>query len=513
MPDRPTPNLRREALLLAGAFVVAAALRGAFFVGLHWSDDLDYAYRAQLVAQGAQHYFPNNNGTRLLVFFPMALSYKLLGVNDLGATAPFLLYWLLEFGAVYGLGRLLLGGYGGVAAALLLAIMPLDALQSTTPLPDVATGAFAALSVLLFAAASRRPWRKGDSRTPVLLLSAGFVLGVGAAVRTSALLMVFFYAAFFAVELVAIGPLSWRALLPRFALVALGLLAAMSIEEIYWRSLSGHWLTKYRWVESHYAGDAAFHTDLAYFPRLLLGLAGDGRLIGWRNPENVLGLFGLAAIAGLVVALARGDWSSRLLAAWLLSVFLYMNFGSMTLGQFRLLHKLDRHLCLLSPAIALLAAHGLMWLARRKGWAGPTVAAIAATLLAVSSALAIQARYQWLMVPTRSADRAFAYLQQRDARLVYADEQTARFLRFRSQYRGLGDEGIVTDREIADCSFQAPGLVVVNGNLGWIRDRSFNDRVASCRAASPARFRLVFQAAPAAPASDVAVYEIVDSAS
>jgi len=122
----------------------AVGLRLRYFSGLGLGDD--YLLRADLLAivrDGRVNF--DANGYRFPWWIPTALSCRLLRVSEAGLIAPILVFDVLGMALVCLFARRLWGGAGGVIAALLVAVLPLDVAWSTMFASDVVVSFFSTL--------------------------------------------------------------------------------------------------------------------------------------------------------------------------------------------------------------------------------------------------------------------------------------------------------------------------------------------------------------------------------
>jgi Dolichyl-phosphate-mannose-protein mannosyltransferase len=132
---------------LFGLMAAGATLRLLYWSGYGLGDDI--IFRGDLATILLNKVVPmNQNGYRFTWWFPTAISCRLLGLGEIGLTAPVTLFSTLGIGAAYLLGKASWGRPGGVIAGLLLAVYPLDFAWATMITPDVFVSLFSALTVL-----------------------------------------------------------------------------------------------------------------------------------------------------------------------------------------------------------------------------------------------------------------------------------------------------------------------------------------------------------------------------
>jgi len=142
-----TPTLQ-----LVGLVALHVGLRLAWASGLGLGDDYNLRTDiASIVYTG--HVMPSPKAYRVTWWLPTAFSARLFGLADVGLILPILVASAIGAILVYRLGTRLYGRSGGVVAALLLAVHPLDFAWSTMLTEDIVLSATMALTIALVLAA------------------------------------------------------------------------------------------------------------------------------------------------------------------------------------------------------------------------------------------------------------------------------------------------------------------------------------------------------------------------
>lgn len=141
-PRPPAPLLdATDVLLIALLTLGGMGLRLCWFSGYGLGDDV-------LIRHAASWFLDSglppgaNYGYRFAWWGPTVLAASALGVREWAVVLPTVLAAAAAFPLIYGLGAAFWGRPGGVVAALLLAVMPLDFAWSTMVTPDVVCSAF-----------------------------------------------------------------------------------------------------------------------------------------------------------------------------------------------------------------------------------------------------------------------------------------------------------------------------------------------------------------------------------
>jgi len=427
-------------VLLFGVAFIAVGLRLLYFNGLHFSDDLDYSKRAFDLFSGDFSLYVDNNGLRLGTWAPAALGYWLFGVNDFGLVAYPLAASLASVWVVYLCARRLFDEATGLLAALLLAVFPLDVELASRLLPDVLLSAFSLIAVSLLFTADR----DNLHGQPALVrrgsyLASGALLAACTVVNMSAVVLVIFFGIYFVYSLVSFtwmkqpsaSAMALSVAVRRYLWVGVGYLAVALSEGLLYLVQFGDLVAKYRTTLYHYGAEGLqFQTELWHYPRLMFFIDQwrvqvppmDGRFYGY----HYLVLIGL-----LPFVIFRMGRTFHMCLLWLLSVVLYLQWGTMGLTKWEFLHRLPRHLEMATPAMVVVLAAALTKLPGR--W-GRAAAAAVVLLLVPASIQVMQARHD--------LNRRIAFPMQVIHRLVererpnsvFVDGMTINFQLFLNRY-------------------------------------------------------------------------------
>ena len=324
------------ALLLI--LLLALALRLLFFVGMARTDDYNYAQAAYNLTTGVYRVAgPSaHHQARLTIVVPVAISFRLLGVNEHAAELWPLLCALGSIVVIFYLGKLLFDQTTGLFAALLLAFFPLEVVYSTQLLPDVIQPFFFALSVLCFL----KGHDTSDTRVSCVWFSLSWVfVGIAFFTRESGVMILLFQIAY----------LLYNRTVRKEYLVAGAVVATFSlgIGLIYLR-LQGNPLahigfllriTRFGTVEQIHGATSHFVKTWLEYPRMLT-----------HDPQFVY--FTIATTVAFVYLVRRKDKHLYVPGLWLLTLLLYLEVLSSLIYMIRL----DRYLMILGiPALLILA--------------------------------------------------------------------------------------------------------------------------------------------------------------
>jgi hypothetical protein len=181
-------------LALGGALVLGAWLRQQMFVGVVGADNFAYVTIANSILRGSDLYASDSISSfhvgRLTMVLPLAASFALFGIGERAAAVWPALCSLGSVVVVYLLAWRLGGPIAAVLGALFVAVVPVEVLYSTTPLPDTALAFFLAASAWSFLAALDSAGRRAAG----LFALSGAALGLAYYARVNALVLLVAFA-------------------------------------------------------------------------------------------------------------------------------------------------------------------------------------------------------------------------------------------------------------------------------------------------------------------------------
>ncbi len=229
---------------LWGIALLALLVRFIFFHGISPSDQYTYSKVAFDIVQGnwnPGYYFEQT--TRWGLLFPLALSYKLLGVNDLSSV----LFPLLTSLGTVATGYFLAGFLGGMRAAILtglaLAFFPLEVIYASQPMADSPLSFWLLLSLYFFVRADSATELKHNRK---FYLYCGIALGLAYATKIIALLI----APFFLFLLIIKRKIQWQ-----WSWIGVGFLIIFLFEFGFFRYVIGDGLYRFNLIRNDHASN------------------------------------------------------------------------------------------------------------------------------------------------------------------------------------------------------------------------------------------------------------------
>lgn len=304
-----------DVVLMLALVGTGIALRLAYFSGYGLGDDPIYRNEIAAVLRGDLPPGPQNV-YRFSWWFPTAVSCRLLGLNEAGLILPITISAGLGNVLVYALAKALWDRVGGVIAASLLIVHPIDVAWSTMLAPDIILSCMITAAVLFFLSAigGHDTWRKRRAWA----LSA-FTLWLAFHAKLSALFVVPVF--------VLIALLEYKKI-DRAALAFIGACTALWSLTVAWSyAFTGDPLAPYHGelAAQGLVGQAAadYHratvATLWIYPDLLLRQDYYGRFLNSVYPHLLI----LFALTGRFLRIR----TSPAIALWLVFVFLAMEFN------------------------------------------------------------------------------------------------------------------------------------------------------------------------------------------
>jgi len=322
--------------LATAIFAAALFIRVACFTGLIASDDLGYSHYASQISDGSYRLDSHHYATRYGVIIPVAALYSLFGIHEWTTVALPLFCSSLAAAFSAVIAARLSAFPVGWMAGLLMATFPVNARYATILVPEPFLEAVVVAGVLLFLLAETQ-----DSR--MLGMAAGVSLALSYLTKEPGAFVVMAVFAF------ALLRRQWRLA----TLLLVGVTFVIAGEFIWYWSQSGDLLFRLQAMTTHNrtAMAIAANENLSYrllkaYPRMML------------IPNIDFGLHSLLAVVLSALALLRWRVSKSVLflLLWASIPFLYLNFGTSSIGRYVALPVAPRYISLVYPPLFVLSA-------------------------------------------------------------------------------------------------------------------------------------------------------------
>jgi hypothetical protein len=472
---------------VAAAVIIGAATRhwyGVGFVGGFPQDDGIYLNQARMLAAGVDltgryhnlepGYLANpaeNYAFRVGYLYPLSWCFRLFGEGDGAASVVGIASALVAILAIAEIARTAFSPAAGVAAAMLLALLPDDIILTTRVLSDGPLRMFLAVACLLIL----RGWR---DRSDLAFGCAGVAMGLTYLTKIVGIPLFIMFGIVPAVE--CFRRRSARAL----GLYALGFLSIFSAETIWYWWRTGEWLLHYRIVSSSILQKLMFEPHV--FNRAELGryvrVLWEGEFL-WFLPlmlgfttADLHGLAGFGAagwiwLAGLFHALRAKAAEVRILIWMAVGLYLFVELFPVDVRfagdrlQYELVYRNWRYILPITVAWIPLGGGLLAWLWKRSRTALVVVGAV----VVASGWPALDRNHELLRSSQADMRSAAAFVEQRPER-IYTDYLALSAL----QYYVGSRQGVAHVRDISSLAGSLPekGDVVVTGGSRGIELQS-----------------------------------------
>lgn len=445
-------------LILLIILTLAIIIRLRFFIGLNWSDDVNYVHLADQIIKGT--YKPSYvNSLRLLMIFPLALFFKIFGVNQLSAVLyPFLLS-LGNIILIFYISKLLFNEKVALISALILAFFPLDINYATWIMGDVPLAFYTSLSVYLLLRAEFKEKRSDKKRLCFFL--SGLFVGFAYSLKFLGLLIFVFFFFYFIIKTFIKNKFEFDALF-----IFLGFLLFFTLEGIFYYLTTGDFLLQINSGFTYFAQKERlkyeFVTDFGFYPRTMFNLDYNYRYL-WNNKYTYFGFFYYLVVISIIYIILRKIKKAYIIILWFLSVFLYMQFGTMSIKEYIPMHRLDRHLTIIEIPSILLVSVFIYYFSQNR--IRKIFSSLLILTLLISFLYYIKNIHYLQKGAVEDTIRIFDFIKGLPKKTVYSDWGTIGHLMFyfkfeRNEYfKGL---------DYVRCEDIRDAYVVVNATRGWV---------------------------------------------
>lgn len=344
------------------------------------TDDLNYADLARIEAgtlfegppEGFEH---NHHSLRKGLVVPVALLYRLFGINDLTTGAVPFLCSLGLIVLAHRFGRLLASEAVGLMSAALMACFPLSIIFASVLWPTEPQAFMVSWAMYLFFEAEQR---RQDGAPPGhgRWLAIGLILGLAYLIHITSLFVALFFLAYLAVY--------WRRFTWRWGWVAAGVILILLLEAVAYYGFHEEWWYSFR------QANRSQNEGMGW--GFIVNWEGTSQLIEgtplasfWLGPWSMAALnqeFALYYLVG-VPALAWAAWrrpTLRPVALWFAVVFLWTAYGTTSPAHWMHLGRMPRYYAVISlPLVVAMAAMAESLWRRRPALAALGVCAVGAS--------------------------------------------------------------------------------------------------------------------------------------
>ena len=453
----------KQQIVLIIILVFALFLRLYFFVGPNLNDDIDYISSAYMVSNGnLQPLYGNSiNAIRSMITIPVALSFKLFGVNVLSASLYPLLCSLITITATFYIGKILVNEHLGLLSAAILSFFPVDIAFSTQLVPTIPVTMFMTLSIALFLYA-------GNNDNRVLFFLSGVMAGFSYLANIMTFIIIFSIAlSYLIIE---------RKIKKEYFIVIAGFLLIFSMECFFMFLNTGDLLHR---LDVIHETEKMIGTNTAmdYYPRVMLRAIN----VDFNAHEGNLGiyvhLFFIGSMFSLFIKPEKQLWFL------ILSFFLimsYLQFGVMT-STFKPIAKWVRYLIVFGPTFSLVIAYMFEKLTKVDYF--KAIFIIILFVVTLPYLIGTTGAYRsW----TYDFKEEYNYLRNLPEKTIYTDQVSSGFLRFYFSFKRD-----IRNLEFARFEMIRDSYVVINGSRGVVENAEMRKRLPEFARNPPDNWKLL----------------------
>jgi len=327
-------------------------LKWRFFCGLNEADDFSYAVYAFSLGKIPIVWDMNVDFRvfRFSLIFPVFLLYKIFPPSELIAVIYPI---LISFGTIiliYHIGKRLYGPNAAIIGALVLATFPADLIHSTMLLPDTLVPFFVALSVFFFLKAED----SSDKKTLLWYFVSGLSIYFAFISRENSFYFFFFFFPFIFDKKRWINGIYLMGVAFALAVIINYSIFYIKTGDFFYNiHLSGY--HRDLQVKSGYIPPNKFNMiNNLFFMLPIFFKKITQKYIFFNSLFGAIFYFGIPCIVYTTVkALKKKNYFMLLAPWWFLTVYLFLEFGSISFTEYQTMKKLSRFLITLTPAMAL----------------------------------------------------------------------------------------------------------------------------------------------------------------
>lgn len=380
--------------------------------GMSGYDDFAYGQIAYNMIAGTYRFSDVEGlyGFRYLLLWPTVLAFFLFGVNEFSSGIFPLLCSSGSVLLAFFLGKLVFEEKVGLYAALLYSFFPLSVVYGTMLYPDEILAFFMSLSVFVFIWGERSEGGKSGR----LFFLSGLFLGIGYFSRSAALLLLLFYGCYILGKGGRIRHL-W---------CLIGLLSLLILEGSICHFLTGDFFFRWHSISDHFFPPHIGNFDRIHpnpsltrfdiYPKAMFGF----HLYGLA----LFGFFYPATVIAILYYLGRRNIGKIWLPlVWLITLFLYLEFGTLSLKSYKIVFKQLRFLSILAMPALLILASFLNSLDRKKFIS--RISLIMCAFLFLTSCIGAYRMSEYRKASVKRFKEAYDFLKTQETKRIFVVER------------------------------------------------------------------------------------------
>jgi len=309
-------------IILLAILVFAFLLRIHFFVGMGFNDDTSYTEYANSLMKNKLDPLIHEKTTwvtRVGVYLPIYLTWKLFGVSEFSTSLYFLLSSIGSIVVCYLLGKKLFDSNVGLISAFLLSIFPLNIIYSTQIGPDIPFQFLSTLSVLVFILFETTLRRK-------YAIFTGFLFGVLYLIK-STVFLIFPILILYSFITYLSNPKGFfsKERVVGYSFVLLSFFLVFSLQLVYFHNLTGRWFFLEDTRRYSLTHDMNSNSDVFWYIRDMFNLK--SKYFTWIHDLPLFGfIFYFVLLASIYLVIKR-NVNGIFLVLWILFIFSFFEFG------------------------------------------------------------------------------------------------------------------------------------------------------------------------------------------
>jgi 4-amino-4-deoxy-L-arabinose transferase-like glycosyltransferase len=405
---------KKKIFLLLLIICTGVVIRLIFFTGIDLGNDgLFYTFYAHSILNNTFKLEEFHWSWRFGVFLPVALCFHLFGINEFTAVLYPLVCSIATIFLIFLLGKLLFNENIGLLAGFLFSFFPLNVIWSTQLYPDVIANLLVGLIVYFFL---KGEYGKDKKIQLINYFLSGIFIGIGYMTKVTTLLIIFSFLFYI---------LHQKKIKISYLFIILGFLLIFIIQNLYlFSSIDPSTRVNALSASVEDIKTPPLKTLLPIFTVYF------NQMLNILNPAiRNFGFFYHLIFIAVIYCLIKRVKNIYILIYWWLGIFLYLNFGSLTLSHYLPLSHLPRYLDIISiPAILILA----YFLSYRKFYTKLLILIfLSSTSICFLSANALIRGKN----DAYNSRQIYSFLSSHEEKIVYTDTRTKLILEFLFKYK------------------------------------------------------------------------------
>jgi len=297
------------------------------FVGMGFNDDPYYmGIYAHQMYNGQQYLFTPAPavtwGTRIGVYYPVVMFWKIFGINELSTSIYFILLSLGSIFVTYLIGKELFNVKIGLTAAFILSIFPMNIIYSSQIGPDIGFQFLSALSILLLIKSEK-------NQKFIFPILCGLVLGTAYLFKSTVILILPIFVLYVLINLykskVKLRKYFTNKRLISYVLIAVAFFTVFGLQLIHFHEETGEWFYAENTRSLSLSTDPNSNSDLEWYPKIMFNY--EDNYFEWIHTIPLMGFLYYFVIISSAYLIFKRNLYSIFFFLWFIFLFLFFEFG------------------------------------------------------------------------------------------------------------------------------------------------------------------------------------------